>query len=101
VKKSVILLVAIIGASSGSAVADSINWQPIGSGGGGYKPNDSYNGDRSYGSSSGNQYQYDLNRPTDRIRYEHDPSAQIRDRYNPRTNIDRSQGQYGGGIYND
>lgn len=92
---------AIIGANSGAALAESIGWQPINSGGTSYDSDDSYNRDSSYESSSGNQYQYNLNKPTDRIRYEHDPSAQIRDKYNPRTNIDRNQGQYGGGIYND
>lgn len=55
----------------------------------------------SYESSSGNKYQYDLSKPTDRIGYSTDPSAQIRDQLNvsPTRGMDRSRGQYGGGIY--
>ncbi|XKH60753.1 hypothetical protein LG290_02945 [Halomonas sediminis] len=52
-----------------------------------------------YESSSGNRYEYDLNDPADRVRYGSDPSAQIRDRTNPRVGIDRDMDQYGGGIY--
>ncbi|MGO9019184.1 MAG: hypothetical protein ACLQVJ_12640 [Syntrophobacteraceae bacterium] len=48
---------------------------------------------------SGKEYQYDLSKPQDRIRYETDPSAQIRDEINvdPRIELDRELGQYGGG----
>lgn len=54
-----------------------------------------------YGSSSGNRYQYDLSKPADRIGYSTDPSAQIRDQLNvsPTRSMDRTRGQYGGGIY--
>lgn len=100
-KKSVILVVSIIGTISGSALAESIDWQPVSSGGNGHDQSNSDSGKSSYESSSGNQYQYNLNKPTDRIRYEYDPSAQIRDRYNPQADIDRSQGQFGGGISDD
>ncbi len=93
-RTSIALLVAI-GTCSSLAYAAPIGWEPVGSG-----ESDSSQ-DRYYESSSGNQYQYNLDKPTDRIRYEHDAPAQLRDRYDPRTQIDRSTGQYGGGIYND
>ena len=52
-----------------------------------------------YESSSGTRYKYDLSKPTDQIRYEVDPGAQIRDsiNVNPRIGLDRNLGQYGGG----
>lgn len=53
-----------------------------------------------YKSSSGTQYQYDLSRPSDQLRYEMDLGAQMRDELsvNPRRDLDRDLGQYGGGI---
>lgn len=52
-------------------------------------------------SSSGARYQYDLNNPVDRNRYSTDLDAQRRDQMsvNPRQKMDRSSGQFGGGIY--
>lgn len=50
-----------------------------------------------YKSTSGTRYKYDLSNPSDRIRYEVDPAAQIRHNINPRVKIDRDLGQYGGG----
>ncbi len=50
-----------------------------------------------YESTSGTRYKYDLSNPSDRIRYEVDPGAQLRDSVNPRVDIDRGLGQYGGG----
>jgi len=52
-----------------------------------------------YQSSTGMQYQYDLSRPPDQIRYGIDPRAQIRDSISvdPRRDLDRSMGQVGGG----
>jgi len=52
-----------------------------------------------YESSTGTRYKYDLSKPSDQIRYEVDPRAQIRDsiNVNPRIEIDRNLGQYGGG----
>jgi len=50
-----------------------------------------------YKSSSGTRYKYDLSKPSDRIKYEVDPAAQIRDSINPRVKIDRDLGQHGGG----
>ena len=52
-----------------------------------------------YKGSSGMQYQYDLSRPGDRIKYNLDIGAKMRDRINPdpRINIDRGMGQFGGG----
>jgi len=49
-----------------------------------------------YQSSSGQRYKYDLNKPGDRIRYEVDPGAQVRDSVKPRVKMDRDMGQYGG-----
>ena len=50
-----------------------------------------------YKSISGTRYKYDLSKPGDRIKYEVDPGAQIRDSVNPRIEIDRDLGQHGGG----
>lgn len=53
-----------------------------------------------YRSSSGTNYQYDLSKPTDRIRYGLDPAAKLRDQHDPRVDIDRNNlNQYGGGAY--
>jgi hypothetical protein len=56
--------------------------------------------DSNYKSSMGNEYQYDLSRPVDRIRYETDYEAQRRDSLDvrPSRQIDRDLGQTGGGI---
>lgn len=51
-----------------------------------------------YKSDTGQEYQYDLSNPLDRIEYEVDIDAQLRDKANPLLNeIDRNIGQYGGG----
>lgn len=50
-----------------------------------------------YESITGTRYKYDLSNPSDRIKYEVDPGAQLRDSINPRVDIDRGLGQYGGG----
>ncbi len=51
---------------------------------------------KKYESSFGNKYQYDLSNPSDRIKYEIDPAAQLRDRLdvNPARKLDRGLGQY-------
>jgi hypothetical protein len=53
-----------------------------------------------YSSSFGNKYKYDLNRPLDRLRYNIDPKAKLRDRLdiNPQRRIEQNTGQYGGGV---
>ena len=57
-----------------------------------------------YESSSGTRYKYDLSNPSDRIEYEVDIDAQIKDRTymptNPDVKIDRGLNQYGGGVEN-
>lgn len=50
-----------------------------------------------YQASSGTQYRYDLNNPADRVRYGADAIAQTQDSANPRVQMDREMGQYGGG----
>jgi len=52
-----------------------------------------------YKSYTGQKYQYDLSNPSDKLRYDVDPSAQLRDSINPspRIDLDRDMGQYGGG----
>ena len=54
-----------------------------------------------YSSSYGNHYQYHLSNPVDRVRYNSDPSARLRDRVtpNPYRNIESNTNQSGGGIY--
>lgn len=55
-----------------------------------------------YRGNSGARYQYDLSRPGDEVRYSVDVGAQLRDQLrdsvDPRVEMDRSMGQYGGGI---
>ena len=51
-----------------------------------------------YRGSSGALYQYDLSNPSDQLRYSVDPGAQLRDEIDPRVQLDRSLGQYGGGV---
>ncbi len=53
-----------------------------------------------YESSTGVRYKYDLSSPSDKIMYDVDPAAKLNDSLNvdPRVNIDRGLGQYGGGI---
>jgi hypothetical protein len=50
-----------------------------------------------YESTSGTRYKYDLSKPSDQIKYEVDPAAQLRDSINPRVEMDRDLWQYGGG----
>ena len=54
-----------------------------------------------YESSTGNRYEYDLSDPGDRVEYEVDPGAQLRDEISvdPTREIDQDLGEYGGGIY--
>lgn len=94
-KKYVPLIFGAIFTCSGIAIAAPIEWEPVGGSSG------EEDGNSDYETSSGNQYQYNLNKRTDQIRYEYDAPAQIRDRYDPRTQIDRNNGEYGGGIYDD
>jgi hypothetical protein len=56
-----------------------------------------------YVTPTGTKYQYNLNNPSDRISYEVDPVAKLRDRTtpNPLRNIDRNLGVRGGGIIQD
>ena len=59
-----------------------------------------YKRDSGFKSRFGNEYQYDLSKPQDRIRYETDYNAQRRDSFNldPMREIERDLGEYGGGI---
>jgi len=64
-------------------------------------PYDQYgNPNYRYQGSSGTQYQYDLSRPADQLRYELDLGAQMRDELSvdPRRDLDRDLDQWGGGI---
>lgn len=91
-KKYVPLILGAIFAYSGVVMAAPIEWEPVG------VNSDERDENSDYETSSGNQYQYNLNKPTDQILYEYDAPAQIRDRYDPRTQIDRNNGEYGGGV---
>ena len=53
-----------------------------------------------YQAPTGTQYQYDLNRQNDQIRYQNDQRAQQRDSLSvdPRRELDRDLGISGGGI---
>ncbi len=52
-----------------------------------------------YKSGTGVEYQYDLSKPSDKVRYEVDPAAKLRDSLivDPRVKLDRDRGQSGGG----
>ncbi|WP_289022734.1 hypothetical protein [Desulfobacter postgatei] len=56
---------------------------------------------QSYESSFGNNYQYDLNSPSDRVEYSVDPAAQLRDSIdvNPTRELESGIGENGGGVY--
>jgi hypothetical protein len=66
-----------------------------------YTPSFDSNSSSGYNTSFGNTYQYNLQNPVDRVRYNSDPSARLRDRVtpNPYKNIERNTLQRGGGIY--
>lgn len=55
-----------------------------------------------YKGNSGQKYKYDLNKQSDRNNYDADLATQNMDKLNapinPNVQMDRSQGQYGGGI---
>ena len=53
---------------------------------------------RTYRGSSGARYHYDLSNPGDQVRYSVDVGAQVRDSVDPRVQLDRDMGQYGGGV---
>ena len=59
--------------------------------------------EKGYESSFGNRYEYDLSDPSDRIMYEVDPDAQLRDSIdvNPERDLERGLGEYGGGVLDD
>lgn len=63
-----------------------------------YKKDDEYK----YEGFSGEKYKYDLSNPIDRLDYSIDLDAQMKDKLNmpitPGVEIDRSLGQYGGGV---
>ena len=71
----------------------------------GYDYDSSYDRDqdKGYESSFGNRYEYDLNDPSDRVMYEVDPSAQLRDSIdvNPVRELERGIGEYGGGALDE
>jgi hypothetical protein len=69
----------------------------------GYGPDDGSNTGSQYESNSGTSYQYDLNNPGDSIDYSTDLDAQRRDQMSsdPRRDLDRRSGQYGGGVYDE
>ena len=56
-----------------------------------------------YKSSFGNTYQYDLSNPLDRVKYNSDPRAKLRDRTSNQymRELESNLGQSGGGIFNN
>lgn len=92
---SSLLLLALVSTSH----AQSIGWQPVTSGGSSASAIKERGSNQGYQGSSGARYQYDLSKPTDQLRYEIDPGAQLRDQISvdPGRDLDRSIGQHGGG----
>lgn len=58
--------------------------------------------DYNYQGSSGAKYKYDLSNDMDRMKYDMDENAKMQDSINvdPRIEMDRDMGQYGGGYGN-
>ncbi|WP_430754816.1 hypothetical protein [Magnetovirga frankeli] len=91
-KRNIMMAVGLIATTvSLPAIAWDYSNDPYDSSG---NPNYRYQG------SGGTQYQYDLSRPSDQIRYETDVRAQMRDELSvdPRRELDQGLGRYGGGI---
>ena len=96
--KALIFIIAITSTAEAGCVGVVINGNCQGADLG-----NNYSGGSNYEGSSGQQYQYDMSNANDRINYSTDLDAQRRDSYNsgnPNTFIDKSTGQYGGGVYN-
>lgn len=70
---------------------------------GAYIDNPGVGSNSGYQGSSGARYQYNMNNPSDSLRYSTDLNAQRRDRMNvsPNRSLDQGLGQFGGGIYDD
>ena len=87
-------------------IATSIIGSSLLAGNYGYSnPYSNNNDDAKYEGTSGTKYKYDLSDPSDKIEYSTDVEAQMNDRLNapinPGVGLDRSMGQYGGGIRDD
>ena len=63
----------------------------------GNNENESNDSEYKYESHTGTKYEYDLSDPSDSVKYDVDPAAQVMDDINPMVDIDRGMGQYGGG----
>ena len=89
-------LVLFVGSVSARCIGPVVNGNCLGT----VVQGDDDEPQQSYRGTSGNQYQYDLNKPTDQNRYGYDYDAQRRDQMsaNPGRNTDRQNGIYGGGI---
>ena len=84
----------VLGECSGTKISDPYS----------HESNSNNNGiESSYKSYSGTQYQYDMSKSSDSLRYSVDIAAQQRDKmnFNSSRSIDRKMGQYGGGVYSD
>jgi hypothetical protein len=101
---NICIILACTSVLNPKAYSQGITWNPIPIPGANQSDN-SYqqNQQEDYKSNTGTRYQYDLNKPSDRVRYNADPAAQLRDRLNtnPSVNIDKNNGQYGGGVKNN
>jgi len=69
----------------------------------GYERLDDRELEEGFESSFGNRYEYDLSDPSDRVMYEVDPAAQLRDStdVNPVRELERDLGEHGGGVLVD
>jgi len=72
-----------------------------------FRTHQTNNQQNSYQGNSGQRYQYDMSNGNDQAAYSVDTGAQQRDYYHNLYNTngnkqqDKSNGQYGGGVYND
>lgn len=98
--KNLIIGSSLLLAMFSTCYAEPIRWQPVTSGMPSAPMPDNYGSNQGYQGSSGAKYQYDLNNPADRNRYNIDLDAQRRDtmKINPGS-LDELKGQNGGGFY--
>jgi hypothetical protein len=99
-KNWVVVCILTIGSCMNAAFAECIGPEVMGKCLGTENGIASNSNSNQYQSTSGTGYQYDLNKPSDRMNYGYDTDAQRRDQMstNPNRTLDRNTNQRGGGI---
>lgn len=99
-KHFVFISILTLGLCTNAAFAECIGPEVMGKCLGTENNRSSDSNSNAYQSTSGTNYQYDLNKPSDRMNYGYDTDAQRRDQMstNPNRTLDRNTNQRGGGI---